>query len=213
MNAWVWSSVFHIRDFIFTERADYFSAAASIMYGLFYTALRIFDVHTRDMKVVQPYIYAWGGLCTILFLAHVSYLSFVTFSYSYNMAANVAVGMIQNAMWIYFSITRSRSNRGHWVWIPVYVVVYVCFAMSLEIFDFFPIADALDAHALWHLATVPMVLPPVNASDRRPIYFMISCSRIPSMRSIIHGRFVRSYRLELDIKTVLDTPDNKTAYA
>jgi len=43
------------------------------------------------------------------------------------------------------------------VWMPVFVVVYVCFAMSLEVFDFFPIGDALDAHALWHAATAPMV--------------------------------------------------------
>ena len=159
MNAWVWSTVFHTRDFLFTERADYFSAGASIMYGLFYVPLRLFDIHKKDRNVVRPYIYAWAALCGLAFLAHLYYLSFVTFSYSYNMAANVVVGMLQNILWILYSVTRSRGDRGLWVWIPTVVVVYVSGAMSLELFDFFPFADALDAHSLWHAATIPMVHP------------------------------------------------------
>ena len=154
MNAWIWSSVFHVRDFLFTERADYFSAGASVMFGLFYAPLRLFNIHRRDLNQVRPYIYA---CCGFAFLAHVCYLSFITFSYSYNMAANIVVGIVQNIMWIYYSLSRFQSDRGKWVWTPLFVVVYVSCAMSLEIFDFFPIADALDAHALWHAATVPMV--------------------------------------------------------
>lgn len=157
MNAWVWSSIFHTRDFLFTERADYFSAGASVMFGLFYVPLRLFNIHQRDMRQVQPYIYVWAGICGLAFFAHVYYLSFITFSYSYNMAANVVVGITQNLMWIYYSISRSQSNRGKWVWIPTLVVVYVSCAMSLEVFDFFPFMDALDAHSLWHAATAPMV--------------------------------------------------------
>ena len=157
MNAWVWSSIFHTRDFLFTERADYFSAAASVMYGLFYATLRLFNIHQRDQNVIRPYVYAWAAICSLAFLAHVFYLSFITFSYTYNMAANVGVGILQNLVWITYSITWSRSPRGRWVWIPAFVVVYVSCAMSLEIFDFFPVADALDAHALWHAATVPLV--------------------------------------------------------
>lgn len=157
MNAWIWSSVFHVRDFLFTERADYFSAGASVLFGLFYAPLRLFDIHRRNINLVRPYIYTWAGICAFAFLAHVYYLSFIRFSYSYNMAANVVVGIAQNIMWIYYSMTRSKSDRGLWVWTPVFVVVYVTCAMSLEIFDFFPIVDALDAHALWHAATVPMV--------------------------------------------------------
>jgi post-GPI attachment to proteins factor 3 len=162
MNAWVWSSVFHTRDFLFTERADYFSAGASILYGLFYTPLRLLNVHSRDMNRVRLYIYAWGALCVLVFLGHIYYLSYVTFSYSYNMLANVVVGAIQNLMWIYYSVRYSQSTRGRWVWIPLFVVLYISCAMSLELFDFYPFVDALDAHSLWHLATVPMVCP-VNA--------------------------------------------------
>jgi post-GPI attachment to proteins factor 3 len=160
MNAWVWSSIFHTRDFLFTERADYFSAGASVLYGLFYLPLRLFNIHQKDTNQTRPYIKVWAGICMLAFLAHLYYLSFITFSYSYNMAANITVGIAQNILWIYYSFTRSQSNRGLWVWTPVFVVVYVSLAMSLEVFDFFPIADALDAHALWHAATVPMVCIP-----------------------------------------------------
>jgi hypothetical protein len=87
------------------------------------------------------------------------------------MAANITVGIAQNIMWIYYSFTRSRSNRGLWVWTPLFVVVYVSLAMSLEVFDFFPIADALDAHALWHAATVPMVPPMILSANETYIFY------------------------------------------
>ena len=157
MNAWFWSSVFRTRDFLFTERADYFSAGASILYGLFYTPLRLLKIHQRDTQQIRPYIYSWAGFCVAAFLLHVYYLSFITFSYSYNILANVVVGVLQNLLWSYYTLTYSRVNSARWVWIPLFVVVYVSLAMCLEIFDFFPWADSLDAHALWHLATVPMV--------------------------------------------------------
>ncbi|KAE8212201.1 hypothetical protein CF327_g4125 [Tilletia walkeri] len=37
------------------------------------------------------------------------------------------------------------------------ILLFILLAMSFEIFDFPPIGRALDAHSLWHLATVPLV--------------------------------------------------------
>ena len=34
MNAWLWSTVFHTRDVHWTEKLDYFSAAAFVVVGL-----------------------------------------------------------------------------------------------------------------------------------------------------------------------------------
>ena len=34
MNAWLWSTVFHARDLPWTEKLDYFSAAALIIAGI-----------------------------------------------------------------------------------------------------------------------------------------------------------------------------------
>ena len=34
LNAWLWSTIFHSRDFPLTEKLDYFSAGALIVAGL-----------------------------------------------------------------------------------------------------------------------------------------------------------------------------------
>ena len=36
------SMIFHTRDFNFTEKLDYFAAGASVLYGLYYTPIRVF---------------------------------------------------------------------------------------------------------------------------------------------------------------------------
>ena len=50
MHAWLWSALFHTRDLPFTERMDYFSAAAVILYGLWFAGYRW--VHQGDGGVV-----------------------------------------------------------------------------------------------------------------------------------------------------------------
>jgi len=99
LNSWIWSSVFHARDFKITERADYFSAGASVMYGLFYAPIRIFHLERQTSVIVL-----WGAACALAFVAHVGYLSFVRFDYGYNMLANVSVGALQHVLWTYFSL-------------------------------------------------------------------------------------------------------------
>jgi hypothetical protein len=102
-----------------------------------------------------------GGVCALFYVCHVGYLSLVTFSYSYNMAAGVVVGLIHNALWMAYSIMRysslSRSNhtRDHsWALVPLWIVLSIMAGMSLELFDFSPFWFVFDAHSLWHAATV-----------------------------------------------------------
>ncbi|KAG5463414.1 MAG: Per1-like-domain-containing protein [Olpidium bornovanus] len=40
---------------------------------------------------------------------------------------------------------------------PLLAVLALTCAMSLEIFDFPPLYGALDAHALWHAASIPVI--------------------------------------------------------
>ncbi|ODQ51581.1 Per1-like protein [Saitoella complicata NRRL Y-17804] len=154
MWAWLCSSIFHTRDYIITERADYFAAGLTMMYTLFYVPIRIFHLyrHPKSKTIVT----SWGLICLTAYLAHVSYLSFVTFDYSYNMLANVLVGFASNLLWIYYSLTH-YSSRPAWALWPAAIVVAVGCAMSLELFDFPPVWDLLDAHALWHASTVVLV--------------------------------------------------------
>lgn len=101
----------------------------------------------------------WMAVCLTAYACHVAYLKLVRWDYSYNMAANVAVGTVQNLLWSWFSWTRYRRERRAWATYPGLAVAWITMAMSLELFDFPPLWGALDAHSLWHLGTIgPTVL-------------------------------------------------------
>jgi hypothetical protein len=156
--SWVFSSIFHTRDFQLTEELDYFAAGASVLYGLYYTPVRIWRLDKNSPRQ-QSILRAWTLLCGFLYLCHVGYLKFVRWNYTYNMAANVAAGIVQNVLWSYFSIDKYRRSRQSWAIWPGLVVAWVIFAMSMELFDFAPWLGAIDAHSLWHLMTIaPTVL-------------------------------------------------------
>ena len=41
-----------------------------------------------------------------------------------------------------------------WTLAPAGIVVWMIVSMSLELLDFPPVWDAIDAHSLWHAATI-----------------------------------------------------------
>ncbi|KAL1311236.1 hypothetical protein AAFC00_001426 [Neodothiora populina] len=158
LASWIFSMIFHTRDFNITEKLDYFGAGASVMYGLYYTPIRIFRLD-KDTPMNDSLVRAWTWICISLYLAHISYLSFWSFDYTYNMAANVVVGIVQNVLWSWFSITKYQKSRKVYAALPGICVAWIILAMSLELFDFPPWHGMLDAHSLWHLATVlPTIL-------------------------------------------------------
>ncbi len=158
LASWIFSMVFHTRDFSITEKLDYFAAGASVLYGLYYTPIRVFRLDQEEASK-QSILRAWTVTCCLLYAAHVIYLSAWRWDYTYNMAANVAVGIVSNILWSYFSIMRYRKIQKTWAAWPGLIVAWIILAMSLELFDFPPIAGMVDAHSLWHLGTVgPTVL-------------------------------------------------------
>ncbi|GME63566.1 hypothetical protein GTA08_BOTSDO05544 [Neofusicoccum parvum] len=154
LNSWLWSMVFHTRDFGFTEKMDYFGAGASVMYGLYYTPIRLWRLDNPANPSLQSVRRAWTVLCLALYAAHVAYLSLWAWDYTYNMAANVAVGIVHNLMWSWFSIDRYRRLKRTWAAWPGLIVAWIIMAMSLELLDFPPWRGMIDAHSLWHLGTV-----------------------------------------------------------
>ncbi|KAF3921306.1 hypothetical protein ABW21_db0208241 [Orbilia brochopaga] len=161
MAAWFFSAVFHTRDSIPTERLDYFGAGALVLFNLFYAPIVIFRPFRSSRSPLSgserkfaPWVYVWGAVCITAYAGHVYFLQFVRWDYTYNMAANVVVGMCQNVLWIYYSITRYDRDKKPWALWPAGIVFWVGCAMSLELLDFPPVLDALDAHALWHAATI-----------------------------------------------------------
>lgn len=149
MNAWIWSTVFHSRDTPWTEKLDYFSAGLYILYGLFVAVLRIFHIRHRLAIAV------WACLCAGAFTAHVTYLARLPrFDYGYNMLACLIIGGIQTSLWLIWSIWNVKKRS--YAWMAGVSVVLVSLAMCLEIFDFPPWLGTLDAHSLWHAATIPL---------------------------------------------------------
>ncbi|EJT78918.1 hypothetical protein GGTG_04010 [Gaeumannomyces tritici R3-111a-1] len=184
LSAWTFSIIFHTRDSRATEQLDYFAAGASVLYGLFLAVVRIFrlDRRRRSSEAISVpstpdsgsaigrgggggggsrsstsspgLLRVWMAVCLTAYACHVAYLKLVRWDYTYNMAANVAVGVVQNLLWSWFSWTRYRRERRAWAAYPGLTVAWITMAMSLELFDFPPLWGALDAHSLWHLGTI-----------------------------------------------------------
>jgi len=156
--SWTASMIFHTRDFNVTEKMDYFAAALSIFYGLYYTPIRLFrlldDKDAGRKTEKESVLRIWTGIVLIMYVSHVSYLAFWRFDYTYNMLANVVVGIIQNLLWSVFSVYKWKQTRRTWAIWPGLIVAWIVLAMSLELFDFPPWHGMLDAHSLWHLGTV-----------------------------------------------------------
>eukprot|EP00741_Cyanophora_paradoxa_P004907 tig00000849_g4761.t1 len=141
VNAWLWSAVFHCRDTPLTEKLDYFSAGLVVLGGLYAALLRIHNAWNCPRLIGYTFV--------LLYIAHVSYLSFGRFDYGYNMAASVAVGALHTLAWVVFV---ARTRRPH-AWMLVVALLGLHAAIALELGDFPPVWLLLDAHSLWHAAT------------------------------------------------------------
>lgn len=154
--SWVFSSIFHTRDLTLTEELDYLAAGASVLCGLYYTAVRVFRLDRPD-RASRGRLRAWSILCGSLYAAHVVYLKGVRWSYSYNMKANVVVGVTHNVLWYWLSVQNYRRTGRAWTLVPIVVVTWIMMAGFLELFDFPPLWGCVDAHSLWHLGTIAPV--------------------------------------------------------
>lgn len=154
LAAWTFSMIFHARDFPLTEKLDYYGAGASVLYGLYLATIRIFRLDLEEPRHKPTLRRLWTTTCVLLYAIHVCYLSFWSWDYTYNMIANIVVGMIQNTLWIVFSVFRYQKTGKSWTLWPAFIVVWIILAMSLELLDFPPWHALIDAHSLWHLGTV-----------------------------------------------------------
>ncbi|KTG37578.1 hypothetical protein cypCar_00006102 [Cyprinus carpio] len=132
----------------FSLKMDYFCASAVILYSIYLCCV-------RTLGLRRPAISSMVGVLLILaFTSHVSYLTFVSFDYGYNMAANATIGMI-NLLWWLCWCWLNRRILPYW-WKCVMVVLLLHGLALLELLDFPPLFWVLDAHAVWHLSTVPV---------------------------------------------------------
>lgn len=148
LNAWFWSTVFHTRDTDLTERMDYFCASTVILHSVYLCCVR--TVGLQRPAVAS----AFRALLLLLLTAHISYLSLVRFDYGYNLAANVAIGLVNVLWWLAWCL-RNRRQLPH-VRKCMAVVLLLQGLSLLELLDFPPLFWVLDAHAIWHISTIPV---------------------------------------------------------
>lgn len=145
-----------------------------MVYGLFYTIVRLFHLYVKPRPFTQSsslrhrLLLPWIIFCAILYLAHITYLSILPrFDYGWNMKANIVVGLTYNLLWMSYSLPNPpfrrfldapNSYRPNYILQPVILGILMICAACLEIFDFPPWWRVIDAHSLWHLATVPIIV-------------------------------------------------------
>lgn len=160
INTWIWSVVFHTRDNDWTEKADYFSAGASTLYGLWLVLARAGGLYRGRVRARR----AMMGVGLAVLIAHCTYLSTGRFDYSYNMTFNLVVGVSQVLLWTLWSLSRSfaphPSSAADRTPNPIYPLFLLLVFSALELLDLPPVPAGLrllDAHALWHASTVGVV--------------------------------------------------------
>ncbi|KAG0455282.1 hypothetical protein HPP92_024248 [Vanilla planifolia] len=146
MNAWLWSALFHTRDFELIEKFDYSSAVALLGFSLILSLLRAFDIKDEATRVM----YAAPILAFVT--THILYLNFYELDFGWNMKVCTVMGVAQLLSW---AIWAGRTPQPHRLKIWA-IVLGGAVAMLLETYDFAPWGGYLDAHALWHATTIPL---------------------------------------------------------
>ncbi len=162
-----------------TEKLDYFSAALAILYALYYTVIRLLHLYPMErfrLTAASPSSTTarvrglWTLVCALVFLSHISYLTLLPrFDYTYNMMFNITIGMLHNLLWLSYSLPsslscirrypgRAKNYRPSHAVKPAIFALLTTAATALELFDFPPWGRIIDAHSLWHLATVPIAV-------------------------------------------------------
>ncbi|CAK9441693.1 uncharacterized protein LODBEIA_P55610 [Lodderomyces beijingensis] len=109
MAAWIASTVFHTRDYRMTEHLDYYLAGATVMSGFHVLGSRLFELYRSDRKV---YRWAFSSLCLLAYAYHLQKL-IRDWSYTYNMRANICIGMCQNLF--YCLVVYNLYSKYYWV--------------------------------------------------------------------------------------------------
>lgn len=149
-HAWLWSSIFHTRDFPLTELFDYACAFSIVLVNCYVMFLRIFRYFLPRFILIIVTVFFLS-----FFVSHTSYLSTGKFDYGYNMQLNILIGTITAACWFLWSTIKRYKQP--YVWKCAMYVALTGLVLLLEVVDRPPIFYVFDYHSLWHLATAPLV--------------------------------------------------------
>ncbi|XP_068897024.1 post-GPI attachment to proteins factor 3 [Tenebrio molitor] len=149
LNAWLWSTIFHTRDFPITELMDYVCAFSVVLMSCYCMIIRLCRNAPKFILVTITTFF-------VAFLAnHVAYLGMGRFDYGYNMQLNVFIGTFTAICW--FGWSTYNRIRQPYVWKCAVFVALGGLVMLLEIMDRPPFFWTFDCHSLWHLSTAPLI--------------------------------------------------------
>ncbi|GMS81672.1 hypothetical protein PENTCL1PPCAC_3847, partial [Pristionchus entomophagus] len=152
---WLCSSWFHAADHFWSERADYFSAFAFVLYANYAAVLFVFPSLRRGWRGAGV-----STACLLFYLRHVNNM-WRHFDYGWNMALCIICSVCTLLTYFVYLFGRWRqfgslaalrqSDR-----LLLVVLGWTAAAVSLELHDFVPFYFTIDSHALFHAATVPL---------------------------------------------------------
>lgn len=146
--AWVCSTIFHFRDYPLTEAGDYCSAFV----------VNLMNWYVLAARLLRPYPTAkllCFLSCVCFIFQHCYFMLWTRFDYGYNMKLNIAVGLVTSIGWLNWWF-RSGRKLSHG-WKCLLFILLADASILLEILDF-PPKYGFDAHALWHVSTIPLGL-------------------------------------------------------
>uniref|UniRef100_A0A2K6D686 Post-GPI attachment to proteins factor 3 n=1 Tax=Macaca nemestrina TaxID=9545 RepID=A0A2K6D686_MACNE len=132
----------------FAWKMDYFCASTVILHSIYLCCVR--TVGLQHPAVVS----AFRALLLLMLTVHVSYLSLIRFDYGYNLVANMAIGLVNVVWWLAWCLW--NQQRLPHVRKCMVVVLLLQGLSLLELLDFPPLFWVLDAHAIWHISTIPV---------------------------------------------------------
>lgn len=95
MCAWTFSTIFHIRDYPVTEKLDYYFAGLTVLTGFYCIGYRYFKFYLPRRRIAGS---LFGLVCILAYSGHIYRLE-TDWLYTYNMQANIVVGILQNVLW------------------------------------------------------------------------------------------------------------------
>lgn len=151
-NTWLQSALFHYRDTPVTEKLDYFSACLCIL-----SSLPVALIRTLKVKSAKKQFFYFVLPVLLLYLQHIAYMTFVEFDYGYNVKFNAVFGISTNLVWLRYALFKLKSSAELKGMLLRFVGMNVA-SMAMVAFDFPPLFDLIDMHALWHLSTIPITI-------------------------------------------------------
>nr|SVE75152.1 EOG090X0702 [Daphnia dolichocephala] len=158
-HAWLWSTIFHIRDARFTEIMDYLGAFSMVLFSFYHFLVRVsaFGSHS------SLYSFCSGAAIGFYFFYHSYTTFFMKMDYGFNMLINIAFGktLMESeccnvaivSLWRQYPRTFSLS-RGMYQKRVEIVILHVRSIIVLNILFFNPFKRSFEELSLVHVVYI-----------------------------------------------------------